>query len=907
MTLPYRQWIVNPMARNILCSSDDNSCGSFVKWTDEHYEWIPGHVAKAGASRPGAGVYENWYIVCKPPVGNGFALEDGADEVVDYGLLLSIVLDEDVGAFPNYTLRTYVLIEPAAPDTWNEKLVTGAYYDGENQWPNYPPTPSGTWNYPSIGTGEQPFSEWTWIKATDPHEGNIRQEHFFRNGIYMYWATGGIGLGEHLWVWVQIPEIRANFLNPVVNSLSRMSMPETGGVELKLYGLGFDQDDAELSSTDRHTGNLLPFGGSWASLVDKIHFVGKQGQGTTTLSRMPAGEIVVDSDTEITIPSMPALAPGTYEILLEKEGVGVTGTIGDVEAYAGDWRTDEDGRMTKGERFVFLVGEESKKKPIIFSKWRFKKRDGEIFQYWAPIDIRSTDRFYDGRLINESGITRSIDDTTGLPNVSDMTVSVAIDQELRQLLAEYWLKNQLVSLYFGWADQPEAWKEDIVTMIVDDYDLEGDVLKVTLKDISQKYFRITVPKYLITLEEYPNAKESSIGQPMPEALGLCSKTEDPAGAIEAHCVDTVAFKYLALRGSAHAILQVYSDGTPQTEGAGNDYTISYEDGGRTYINFNADQGDNKITFNCEGYMFDSWNSDGGYVQNPAYILAFLFCFMAEVPDDEIDFDAIEDLADFFDDAGYEESGYWIGQSNQPFENVVREMGFTFGIKTWPDKQCRFTFGVKDISNYQTDVWIFEQIDALKPSVRKEGFRNIMNFVKAQFGYIPTASSYLGALEFERESAIDDFEARIEADDSPWAFPWTLSEALVESRVNDELHKLGYGQKEIHFSLPIDWISDLDIFDNFIYQNPFAPTLSGEGESQRYYYVKSLSYDFVNNTIDVTGIDLQYLLRQYMIIGACADMAESWDDATEEMRMFGYICDCDSGFPDGEDCKKIRPG
>ena len=159
--------------------------------------------------------------------------------------------------------------------------------------------------------------------------------------------------------------------------------------------------------------------------------------------------------------------------------------------------------------------------------------------------------------------------------------------------------------------------------------------------------------------------------------------------------------------------------------------------------------------------------------------------------------------------------------------------------------------------------------------------------------------------------ITDYEAQIEAADSPWKFPWTNSIDLVSARVLDELYKRGNGMKEISFPLAIDWIFELDIFDSFIYQNPFAPTLSGDGQQQWYYYVKSLSYNFVDNTINVIAVDLQWLLRQCMIIGVCADMAESWMDATEQMRIFGYVCECElsgigAGFPDGEPCKIICP-
>ena len=925
MTLPNREWF-RFHVRTIERHSADNGENTASRWTTNHIE-----VSKIGNLTAGAASFWSWKTIIIPTASD-FELVAGMDEVIDFGITLNATIEHDDCSPADFNIYWDPLDCPVPAYMWDPDMVSGRFYDGINQWQNYP-------QYMNCFGGEgfvfpaaaYPISATRWIAAYPwggPEEGNQTQAELFQQGLAFYLDLGGcgggcvspLGIGEELSGRIEPLRLQVNYFNPVVNSLSRRSMTPAGGVELILTGLAFDQDNNEISSAARNSTNVWR---NWVSIVDRIEFIGQQGQGSTIITSA-GGDFTVDSDTQITIPIMPALAEGTYEIRLEKSAVA---GIGIIEGYAGDWRAAADGRVREGVRFSFFVGEGDgaiidPKGTLLYSKWAFKAKDGStIFQYWAPIDVRSTERFYDGRLISESGITRAIDDRSGLPSISDMSVDVAVDKELRQLLAGYMLKNQLVELYFGWANQPEAWKQNVITMIIDDHHIEGDVLKVTLKDITQKYFRISVPRYIITLDEYPNAHESAIGQPMSEALGFCSKTDDPPGAINAQYIDTTAFKYLALRGSAHAILEVYSDGIAMVEGAGNDYTISYEDGGRTYINFNLDQGDNKITFNCEGYMFAAWNSLNGYVQNPAYIIGFLFAFLAEIPDALLDLTAIDTLAAIFEaraggdicgsSGECEWSGYLIIQDFQPLETVAQELNFTYGSKLWPDHEGRFTFGIKDLTNWQSDIWIFEQIDALKPSARKEGLREMMNFVKAQYGNIPTASAFSGSIEESRPGLIVDYEAQIEAADSPWKFPWTNSFDLVSRRVLDELYKRGNGVKEISFSLAIDWIFELDIFDSFIYQNPFAPTLSGEGQQQWYYYVKSLSYNFVDNTIDFIGIDLQWLLRQCFIIGVCADMAESWMDATEQMRLFGYVCECElsglgSGFPDGEPCKKICP-
>ena len=86
-------------------------------------------------------------------------------------------------------------------------------------------------------------------------------------------------------------------------------------------------------------------------------------------------------------------------------------------------------------------------------------------------------------------------------------------------------------------------------------------------------------------------------------------------------VDTITYKYIAAYGSLKAITEVYSDGTLVDSA---NYTVSYDDGGRTYITFNSDQEDKKVTFNARGYMYTGMNSTNGHVENPAYVILFFF-------------------------------------------------------------------------------------------------------------------------------------------------------------------------------------------------------------------------------------------------------------------------------------------
>jgi len=672
------------------------------------------------------------------------------------------------------------------------------------------------------------------------------------------WVTYALQTGEGVYGIITPKVMTVRYFNPVVNAISKRIWDKDGGTAVILTGSNMQMNDAELNA---YASPTL----SWDIYVDEIDIIGLQGQGTTTLT-FGGGDFTVDSEGQITIPSTPVLSPGTYEILLRSHdhtaGLALT-----AEQHAGDWRTDSQKRLKEGDRFVILVGdpeevqEDDPGGSLILTDWTWKDPDGNmITEFLAPMDTRARGVFYHGRILSQTNFSREVNDRTGMFSMGDLTFELANnDKRYSALLATYFLKNQFVGVYHARRNHPEAWKTSLVKMIVDDYELEGNVFRVMCKDVTNKYFQITVPRYIINDDEYPNAHESVLGQPVPELLGLHTLGGKTPGAVEARLVDTTTFKYLASRGSLHSVPQVYSEGVLKT-GGGVDYTISHEDGGRTYITFNSNQGEKKVTFNCTGYTHDPWNSVNGYVQNPAYVILFILGFILEIPQVRINLGSFDDVAATMGIMEVHTSGRWIGQEGQSGENVIQELLQTYGAKLFLDREGKLKLARKDVSNYTTDLFVFDQIHCLKPAKRTFGLSEAINVVKAKFDYYPTASLFKDVVEARNETAIENFESEKEPD-SEFKLKWTDSPVLAQLRTVEELVKFSEGYFKGHFSLPFEMIDVLDIMDNFRFQDPFGIAADAGGEFGRYFYVVSLQPNHVDMTLEMIGIDLTWLISQ----------------------------------------------
>ena len=671
------------------------------------------------------------------------------------------------------------------------------------------------------------------------------------------WAGYALQANDEVW-YIMTPKLmRVRYFNPITNAISKMIWDSAGGTSVILTGSNFLMSDAELNA-------LAAPAITWDIYVHEIDIIGLQGQGTTTLN-FPA-DFTVDGEGQITIPSTPALAPGTYELLIRNADHSISVAITS-EQYAGDWRTDSTKRIISGDRFVILVGdpeevrEDNPGGSIILTDWTWKDRDGNLIsEFLAPMDTRARDVFYHGRILSQTNFSREVNDRTGMFSVGDMTFELANnDKRYSSLLATHFLKNQFVGIYHARRNHPEAWKTSMIKLIVDDYELEGNVFRVMCKDVTIKYFQIKIPRYVISSDEYPNAHESVLGQPMPEILGLNTLGGKTPGAIEARLIDTAAFKYLAARGSLHSIPQVYSEGIELT-GGGVDYAISYEDGGRTYITCTGDQGEKKVTFNCTGYTHAPWNSVNGYIQNPAYVILFILAFILEVPQSKIDLISFDDIAAVFGTLEVHTAGRWIGQDPLSGETVIQELLQTYGAKLFLDREGKLKLDRKDLSNFTTNLFIFDQIHLLKPAKKTFGLDEAINVIKSKFDYYPTASLFKDSFEGRNETAIENYEAEREQEGDS-NLRWTDSLTLAQLRVVEELTKFSEGYYKATFSLPFEMIDVLDIMTNFRFQDPFGIVAGGGGEFGRYYYVISLQPNHVDMTLEMIAVDLTWMIEQ----------------------------------------------
>ena len=867
-------------------------------WITTHSEVPYIHFQEGGV----ADLYEKSFIIMRGRREDGWGALSGADYWMKVFMFAEILPAEyDTVPCTWYKFVMGILHDPhAADDEPDYGYLSGRWYKAPQvEWPAFPI--DYDWSYAGytreIPPSDLPCVERLCIPAWDAVVDNFIalpwSDEGLKNGVVMArFSHGGVTSdGEGFTIDINIQLIEAHYMNPITNAFSRYTGPTAGGFPLVLTGLGFDNDDDEIEEG----GHARP--GGWDDRVDYIYIQKPDGTPAATFQRT-LGDFTVDSNTQITIPSFPVLPAGAYQLRLRKSEGGF-----DIYGHAGDWRTDLAGRMTAGERIYIRIGDAARppRTPVVLTKWKWKKGDDHVFRWYAPVDVRSPATFWEGMILGMSAFSRGTSDLSGLPLLPDLDLDMDnTTQEFSKLLAEYWVKNQPVEVFLAWGDEPEAVKSYVFKGIVTGYGLPHSRWEVKLGSLLQKYLDVDLPKYRCAVGEYPNIHPSHTNREMPEVLGLASYTGGTTpGAVEAVYVDTAAFEYLAARGSLHAVLEVYADGI-LVDPAG--YAVVYKDGGRTYVDFAADQGDAKITFNAEGYSFAEWDdpsSAGGYVRNPAYQLLFALAFLAEVPDSEVGLDSFDALAAEYEAQGYGQAGFLVLQDAKSASTVLQEQLFTCGAKLWPARDGRATIGRKDVSDLAPVATLFDQIDALEKPEKPTGFDQAVNSAPVSWGFYPTANLCRGAKLASRQSSIDAFEAEI-MPASPWTFPWTASEALVDLRVQEELLKLGFGELRLRVPISLEHDGELDILDTFAFQDPFALDALGGGAAAKLYYVERLTYDLLAGTIGVDAIDLQWLLRMYFVAGDFYALEELWGDASETMRMYAYACDFNTGkFPDGE--------
>jgi len=909
MTIARREWDKFHI-RTIERLSADNIENAKSKWTATQYS-----ISKLGDYTQIFGAsFWSWKTFFFPD--EDFLLVDSMDKVLDFGVDFTVLLQDNSAGVTGWIQFWQAQKYPVDPlPTWGRDTVSGKYRNGVDDWDHYPPyagNPPG--DSVALTPGACPASFLKWISSYDGQaDGYLSSQDLFKNGLVFYWAsytgvgTPFAGAGTGCTGFIIANRLKVNYFNAIVNSMSRYIVPPSGGVALVLHGLGFDADDDEYCSTSRSASNMPT---AWHSEVDQIEFIGQQGQGTTTLT-FAGGDFTRDSDNQITIANMPALAAGTYRIKLTKLSVSV---VGDVISYAGQYRCslssdpEVDGLVYEGNEFFLFVSDMAARtpregSPIVLTDWQLKNKLDLSFidRSYAPKDIYATSKFYDGRLKEISGLKRAINDETGVFISSDMNAKlVNVDKEFSKLLAQYYFKNEPVEMFAAFKDYPESFKTQFFRGFVEDHSLKGGEFDVSIRDLTTVFFQRKVPFYRITKEEYPNAHTSAIGRPMQEVIGQLSYiATEASGAMEAFLIDTTLHRYLAARGSLKSITQVYKDGALVNPV---DYAIVYADGGRTYIDFTMDQGEAKITYNCEGYMYETWNSVNGYIQHPVYVFLFYLMLIVGLPVNCVDFESFETVKDILDDLdpAIATSGYLGLMEEQDAMGVTQEFCQTIGGSLFPDHYGRLKLAMKDISNISTSKFIIAGIDTIDHPQQDWNLTSAVNRAKVSWNYIPAASRFLESKEKEREDAVKALSGNYQEDAQTLDMKWTTNETLADKQLFNILYKRGKGYKRVKIKLPLTFIEYLDIYDSFRLQDPFGVSVDGSGDYGRFLYVESINYEWIGNSMDVDALDLTYILRQYLVLGDEDSLPSNWSTTTEESKAYAYLCDEVTGlFADGD--------
>jgi hypothetical protein len=250
----------------------------------------------------------------------------------------------------------------------------------------------------------------------------------------------------------------------------------------------------------------------------------------------------------------------------------------------------------------------------------------------------------------------------------------------------------------------------------------------------------------------------------------------------------------------------------------------------------------------------------GYVQNPAYVILFILAFILEIPQTRIDLESFDVVADLMGTLEVHTSGRWIGQEAATGEVVIQELLQTFGAKLFVDREGKLKLAKKDLSNYATDFFIFDQIHCMKPTRKTFGLNEAINVFKIKWDYYPTASLFLNSVEARNETSIRRFGAEREPD-SEVNLKWTNSPVLAELRSVEKLVQFSEGYYKAEFLLPFNMITELDIMDSFRFQDPFGFAAGGGGDFGRYYYVISIRPNHMDNTLELTAVDLTWLIQQ----------------------------------------------
>ncbi len=304
---------------------------------------------------------------------------------------------------------------------------------------------------------------------------------------------------------------------------------------------------------------------------------------------------------------------------------------------------------------TFQVGTFATSKTLMIAE--FKLTAGTLFR--AGKGIRHPDRFYRGTVISFGSIIRSIPVPSGVPQISDATVTLAdTDGELRKLMSQDPPQNRKVVLKIGDEGASESVFQVAYSGVITHVTFPPGQARLFLRDISFQFMNELSPN-LLTRDNFiadpfwaknllgrseGRFEESEIFSPI--VFGIVDSTGlDTPGAINAVRLDSTTFN-LAQHPIPHGPIKLFKkelSDTTFTEITGGfsivevAKTIDGVDFIFTQAVFGSARSDNyELRFDGEG-MTDDGTKDGTVIRNPIEVLrAYLIRIARKDPFEDLD-------------------------------------------------------------------------------------------------------------------------------------------------------------------------------------------------------------------------------------------------------------------------------
>lgn len=512
----------------------------------------------------------------------------------------------------------------------------------------------------------------------------------------------------------------------------------------------------------------------------------------------------------------------------------------------------------------------------------------DAHRYYASVDVSTPTVLYEGKVLSYGTTYRTIGDTYGGYEVSDITVILSdADRHWRKLLAgANYILHRAANLKVGFVGMGLDDFRLIFSGTIESYEFVTPLqFKVTLKDTLERYATL-VPLAKIRTTVFPLASSGIVGMAEPIIYGcVTSQNDSDDGAIPCALVNTETFTYLVAAHVCESVDSVYVGGVRKTTG----YTISTSTiGSTTYtlITFVADQAGAVVTCDVKGKKID-----GVFSENPITILQDILV-TAGVASGSIDA-SFTTAAAVADTRLLKAGGVLMEQ--QTLRNIVEEFGICFALDIWVNIAGKIACKFLTYSLSTTYPEYTAQHDILGGLTIETQTDKIVNLVQYDYAYHYARNYY--AHQRDINNVMSETNLLMEYR-TVLNLPWVRERSTAFIAASKFLRDHTYPPMWIRFSMPLHALN-MELADIITITHFEGLATDGNGWDKKTFQVRSIGFDIDQMKCDILAVEVVFgvngepIYNPY-ILGDNTALHDTWVGASAADRVYGYLCDSDTG-------------